>query len=433
MPLRVSLSNFTQQQLLVGVIQFVHDQSSQAPSYNMTVRSSGVAWIGPYPANITFNLLQIKTNQLIVNQGQSVMISSENLSAIDTAQVEPSLEFIISNLQQGRFELISAPGQAIMTFSQQVIGDSQVRFIHDGTASAPRYQVTVSNGLIMTVPQAAAINFDAMPVLLTNRLVINQGQTLVLTSADLSATHLTVDDAELQFDISTVQQGQFSWINSPQNPLISFYQQNVTNGRVQFIHDNSIFAPGFNVTVTDGRASSFSQATQIDFDAIPVLLHNTLRINQGETVLITGEILNATHATGDDSVLLFNVTDLVHGQFNWINSPNNPLMNFYQQNISDSQLQFVHDDSTIAPNYIIVVTDGRTCSAPQSAQVDFDAIPVLLNNQLRINQGDTVLVTPEILSATHPTNTDDGALLFNLDDGDSWSILLAEFSCKFFI
>ena len=50
----VALSNFTQTQLLGGSIQFVHDGSSVAPSYNMTVRSAGIAWTGPSTANITF-------------------------------------------------------------------------------------------------------------------------------------------------------------------------------------------------------------------------------------------------------------------------------------------------------------------------------------------------------------------------------------------
>ena len=211
-----------------------------------------------------------------------------------------------------------------------------------------------------------------------------------------------------------MQHGQFSWVTSPLNPLIRFYQHNITDHLIQFTHDNSTVAPSYNVTVTDGRASSLSQAAQIDFDALPILVNNTLLINQGETILITSNTLGATHSTGDDNNLLFNVTDLTHGQFNWVNSPTNPLLIFYQRNITNGRIQFVHDNSTLAPGYIITVTDGRTYSAPQTALVDFDAIPVLLNNQLRINQGEIVLINSNILSATHPTGSDDGALQFNL-------------------
>ena len=50
----VALTNFTQQQITSGVIQFVHDGTLVAPSYNITVRSDGIAWTGPQPAKINF-------------------------------------------------------------------------------------------------------------------------------------------------------------------------------------------------------------------------------------------------------------------------------------------------------------------------------------------------------------------------------------------
>ncbi len=52
------------------VDQFIHDGTQIAPSYSITVRSAGIAWTGPQPANITFEApLSIQTNQLVINQG----------------------------------------------------------------------------------------------------------------------------------------------------------------------------------------------------------------------------------------------------------------------------------------------------------------------------------------------------------------------------
>jgi hypothetical protein len=50
----VPLVNFTQQQVTSGTIQFVHDGTLIPPSYNITVRSTGIAWVGPVPAKVTF-------------------------------------------------------------------------------------------------------------------------------------------------------------------------------------------------------------------------------------------------------------------------------------------------------------------------------------------------------------------------------------------
>ena len=410
----VALNNFTQQAIIDQTIQFIHDGSSEAPTYDITVRSSGIAWTGPYPANITLETLLINANQLVVNQGQEIIFTANNLQATYQGKVDGSASFLIANLEHGRFEWMTVPGQAILTFQQQNITDGMVRFVHDGTDSAPAYQVSVSQGSMSTSFQAASIDFDANPVLLNNCLVINQGQSVALTSETLSANHPgSTDDSELRFDISAVQQGQFSWISFPQNSLTSFYQQNITDKRVQFTQDNSILAPSYNVSVTDGRTRSLSQSAQIDFDTSPVLLNNELRINQGETVGITGDILSAMHLTADDSTLLFNITAMSHGQFSWVGDPNNAITHFYQQNITAQKNQFTHDNSSKAPTYTVSVTDGRAYSIPQAAEIDFDAMPVLVNNSLQINQGETVLVTSNILSAVHPTGEND-SLLFNL-------------------
>ena len=409
----ILVANFTQLQVFGGLVEFVHDGSSIAPSYNMTVRSSGIAWTGPYSANIIFNFLQIKSNQLSINQGQTISLTENNLSATDTGGDEENLNFIIKNLQQGQFEFCKAPSEPILNFSQKNISDGMVCFVHDGTITAPAYQVIVSNAHISLTAQDALIDFDATPVLLTNRLVINQDQTVVFTSAELSATHPTADDSQLRFDISALQQGQFSRVDAPMNPLTFFYQKNISDGIIQFSQNNSILPPVYNVSVTDGRTHSIPQAAQIDFDTIPVIVNNTLRINQGDTLLITSDILSAIHPSGNDRVLLFNLTDVIHGQFNWLGSPGKPILNFYQQNITDALVQFAHDNSTAAPGYTVVATDGRTASPAQMAQIDFDAIPVILNNTLRINQGEAIILTGEVLSATHPTG-DDNLLRFNI-------------------
>ncbi len=398
----VALDNFTQQAIIDQTIQFIHDGSSEAPAYNITVRSSGIAWTGPYPANITLETLLINANQLVINQGQAIIFTANNLQATYQGKVDGSVSFLIANLEHGRFEWTTIPGQAILTFQQQNITDVMVRFVHDGTDSVPAYQVSVSQGSVSTPFQTASIDFDANPVLLNNRLMINQGQSVELTSETLSANHPgSTDDSELRFDISAVQQGQFSWISSPQNPLTSFYQQNITVGLVQFVHDNSTLAPAYNVTVTDSRTSSLSQAADIDFDAFPILQNNTLRIIQGEIMIIIGSSLSATHPTGDDSILWFNITDIAHGQFEWVTSSGIAIAIFQQQNITDHLVQFVHDNSTSAPAYRVVVSDGRLTTTPAWSLIDFDLPPVLVNNQLTIGQDQTITFITENLLATH--------------------------------
>ena len=57
---------------------------TKAPSYNITVQSAGIAWTGPHPANISFTIpLTIITNQLTLGMAEMIVLSSNNLQAVE--------------------------------------------------------------------------------------------------------------------------------------------------------------------------------------------------------------------------------------------------------------------------------------------------------------------------------------------------------------
>jgi hypothetical protein len=72
-----------------------------------------------------------------------------------------------------------------------------------------------------------------MPILVNNKLTINEGQTVVLDRTMLNATD--ADDNLLNFIVNNVQHGQFEFVANPGIPITSFIQQNITNSEVQFV------------------------------------------------------------------------------------------------------------------------------------------------------------------------------------------------------
>ena len=92
----------------------------------------------------------------MINQGQSVILSSANLKASNVGKEDGNLSFIISNLTHGKFSFITVPDQAILIFQQQNITDGIVQFTHDNTTNAPSYRVAVSNGTLTTPEQSAS-------------------------------------------------------------------------------------------------------------------------------------------------------------------------------------------------------------------------------------------------------------------------------------
>ena len=98
------------------------------------------------------------------------------------------------------------------------------------------------------------------PVLMSNSLNIGQGETVVLTALDLSATDIDSNPAALLFTVSNVQGGQFELASSLGSPVTNFSQAEVAGGQVQFVHDGSSQAPSYDVVVGDGSLSDSGAA-----------------------------------------------------------------------------------------------------------------------------------------------------------------------------
>ena len=279
--------------------------------------------------------------------------------------------------------------------------DRQIVFQHDGSTVAPAYKTAVNTtGLAFIPPQPASIDFDANPLLVNNTLWISQGETLLLSSKELGAVHPGADDSLLVFQITSLQHGRFSVVGSPSMEINNFYQQNITDRQIQFTHDNSTQPPFYNVSVTDGRISLPLYSVQVVFNP-PVLVHNQLTINQGQALILTVENLQATQMAADSEQLWFIISQVIHGNFSLTNSSTTPISRFQQRSITAGQVQFAHDETTESPGYRVSVTDGQITTDPQPASIDFDSLPVLVNNQIIIGQNQTILLTPQQLSAIH--------------------------------
>ena len=122
----------------------------QPPGYQVSV-SDGRITLVPVAAIIDFDVTPIlTTNQLVINQGQVIVLTENNLRATHAEIAEGDLNFIISNVQQGQFAWTANPQLPILQFLQKNITDKQVQFAHDNSSFAPAYKVSVSDGRMTT-------------------------------------------------------------------------------------------------------------------------------------------------------------------------------------------------------------------------------------------------------------------------------------------
>ena len=135
------------------------------PSFSLTVQVQDAGGLTD-TATVTVNLSGVNeapalaSNTLTVMQGGSVVVSPAYITASDVDNAAATLIFTVSSVANGRFELVGGPGVAITSFTQAEVTAGLVVFVQDGSAAAPSYQMTVSDGALSDGPVSAAISFS---------------------------------------------------------------------------------------------------------------------------------------------------------------------------------------------------------------------------------------------------------------------------------
>ncbi|MBS0350176.1 MAG: FG-GAP repeat protein [Proteobacteria bacterium] len=397
------ITRFNQSQLAAGQIQFSHDGGTIAPAYTVQVQGKTFAMSQPQNASVTFYRKPFAlNNSLWINQGQTLFLNPSMLGVVDDYPPD-QVNFTVIDLQHGRFQIFPQ-NNTVNQFTFQQLLTSQVMLVQDNSTDAPGYQIVVNDPYFVLPESAAQITFYRQLCWISNQLSLIQGDKIILNASDLSVFDDHPDE-QVIFGISQLQHGQFQLL--PQNnSIIQFNRQQLTGGKIMFAHDGSTAMPGYQISVSDGYFNLTPQSALINFDTIPVLLNNSLRIDQGQKVILQSENFCATQPLKDDSVLIFTVSGVEHGNFSFLNATHQSIFSFRQLDITAGAVGFIHDNTTQTPAYSVSVTDGWATTQPKPALIDFDASPVLLNNILRIGQGQTVYLTSENFSATHPGGED---------------------------
>ncbi|NIA69919.1 tandem-95 repeat protein [Pelagibius litoralis] len=361
---------------------------------------------------------ELLANSLNVSEGETVTLSSDNLSAGDVDGDNAALFFTVSNLAGGRFvrRLDDQQEQTVTAFTQQQIDNEEIAFVHDGGELPPSYDVSVSDGDLSSDPVAAEIDFTPVndpPVLGNNSLNVSEGETVTLSSDNLSVSDSDNDPVSLVFTVSGVTGGQFELTSAPDEPITSFTQQQITDGEVVFVDNGDEEAPSYSVSVSDGDLSTEPAAAEIDFTPVndaPMLGNNSLSVEEGGTVTLSSENLSADDIDSSNAGLLFTVSNVTGGQFIlWLPGEDvgQVVTSFTQQQIAQEAVSFVHDGGEDAPSYNVSVSDGDLSTDPVAADIDFTAVndpPVLGNNSLNVSEGEAVTLSSDNLSVSDVDN-----------------------------
>ena len=159
-------------------------------------------------------------------------------AAVSAGQTVSSLDIASGNLQLLTTANASGAGYASFTFQVQDNG---------GTANGGVRLDASANTLTIDIYAV-----DDAPIITNNTLTLTAGDTIVLSSLDLGATDLDDPAGSLVFSLSAVTHGRFELAGAPGVALGSFTQAQLAAGQVRFVHDASIDAPTYGISVSDG-------------------------------------------------------------------------------------------------------------------------------------------------------------------------------------
>ncbi len=88
----------------------------------------------------------------------------------------------------------------------------------------------------------------------------------------------------------------------------------MTNGVIQFVTDGSASIPGYDIAVSDGIITTSAQTCNVFFYPAPILINNSLMVNQGQPMILTSDNLSADLGSAS---LIFVVNEVITDILNY--------------------------------------------------------------------------------------------------------------------
>ena len=390
----VAATAFTTADLAAGNVRFVHDGSRAAPTFSVQADDGVIAnnLSGVVAGSVDFATVNhapvITKASLAVAEGGTTVLGAASFGIADPDNA--SFTFKVSNVSHGAFQVFNGVlWLAATTFTTADLNAGHVRFVHDGSETAPSFSIQADDGgainhlsgVVAGAVEFASVN-DA-PLLTRVALTLVESGVVVLTAASISVAD--PDSSQFSFRISNVSHGVFQTSTDGIHWIVAttFTTADLLAGHVRFVHDGGEAAPTFSIQADDGAAIDHLSnvlAGAIDFTHVndaPVITSASLAVAQGGTVIVQ---LSDVGISDPDSSSFVYAASGTHGFFEilvgsmWVTIPGGQPVT--SADIAAGHVRFHHDGSSFAPEITVLVSDGSAVSAPFAAHVDFTPTPL---------------------------------------------------------
>lgn len=247
---------------------------------------------------------------IAVDEGQSVVLTVADFVGADLDNATSTLTHSVSATTNGSVQRF---GTSVSSFTHADLVAGYITFLHDGSESTTGgFDVSAVDpgnavSTALTITATVTLQNDAPELVGDFSATISEGETYTLTLADLGVLDPDSADADLQFIISEFANGRILVDGSQRG---GFSYTDLLNGLVAFQHDFTTPNDGsFNVSVTDGEASSIIRTVTLTVDG-PLATDG----GDGSETIRGGELNNFIRGFGgDDRIDGFGGNDILFG------------------------------------------------------------------------------------------------------------------------